>query len=213
MLQSEVMSNPTQFVSVAIQAGGTSSRMGADKALRSFLGEPLITRIIARVSPLADELFIVTNQLAEYAFTGCQLTRDVYPGRGPLGGLYTALQTASHPTVVIVGCDMPFVSASLLEQQCNILMRDDVDIVMPQTRQGLEPFHAVYQRDHCLRAVKAALDAGVWRMTGWLDQVRLRTLEAGELMVDDPQQMMFSNVNTPEEFSAAERYAREHPDL
>ena len=81
---------------------------------------------------------------------------------------------------------------------------------MPQTNVGLEPLHAVYQRNNCLPSVKAALATGVWRVTGWLDQVRLRTLQADEISQFDPNLMAFSNVNTPEEFTAAERWASEH---
>ena len=206
------MTNPFYLVTVVIQAGGVSSRMGEDKALRLFQGQPLITRVIERVKPLADELLIVTNHPMEYAFTGCQLITDMLPGRGPLGGLYTALHAASHHIVAMIGCDMPFVSAPLLKYQCNIMAHESVDIVMPQTHDGFEPFHAVYQRDTCLPAVKAALEAGVWRMTGWLDQVRLRRLQTDEISRFDPHQMAFSNINTPEEFTAAEIWAADHAE-
>ena len=53
---------------VVIQAGGQSSRMGEDKALKLFLGRPLIERVIENLLPIADEMIVTTNRPAEYGF-------------------------------------------------------------------------------------------------------------------------------------------------
>lgn len=78
--------------SVAIMAGGQSSRMGTDKAFVQLDGRPLIAHLLERVADLGQrETFIVTNQPAEYAPLGLPLHADVLPGKGSLGGIYTAL--------------------------------------------------------------------------------------------------------------------------
>ena len=46
------------MLTVVIQAGGISSRMGEDKALKLFLGRPLIQRVIERLTPIADEVIV-----------------------------------------------------------------------------------------------------------------------------------------------------------
>ena len=56
------------MLTVVIQAGGMSARMGEDKALKPFLGRPLIQRVIDRLTPIADELIVTTNRPAEYEF-------------------------------------------------------------------------------------------------------------------------------------------------
>ena len=56
------------MLTVVIQAGGHSSRMGEDKALKPFLGRPLIQRVIDRMMPIADEIIVTTNRPAEYEF-------------------------------------------------------------------------------------------------------------------------------------------------
>ena len=56
------------MLTVAIQAGGESRRMGQDKALLPFLGEPLIVRLIRRLSPIAEQMLITTNFPADYRF-------------------------------------------------------------------------------------------------------------------------------------------------
>ncbi len=85
------------MLTVAIQAGGESRRMGQDKALLPFLGQPLIVRVIERLKLLADEILVTTNHPQAYQFLGLPLYPDQQPGRGALGGLYTALNAASHP--------------------------------------------------------------------------------------------------------------------
>ena len=197
------------MLSVIVQAGGESRRMGQDKALRPFLGRPLIERVLARVAPIANEVFVVTNRPMAYQFLGYPLAADLLPGRGALGGLYTALSTATHPAVAVVGCDMPFVSAGLLAFQRDLLQAEEADVVIPGSSQGLEPFHAVYRRATCLPSVRSALDAETWRVSAWLDTLRLRTLSLAEVLRHDPQQRAFYNVNTPEEFAAAEQWAGE----
>src|SRR5688572_23191554 len=87
------------MLTVVIQAGGQSSRMGEDKALRPFLGRPLIQRVIERLASIADEIIVTTNRPDEYAFLKLRLISDLKPGRGALGGLYTAIASASSPFV------------------------------------------------------------------------------------------------------------------
>src|SRR5512133_485450 len=94
----------TTMLTVAIQAGGESRRMGQDKALVPFLGQPLIQRVVTRLQPIADEMFITTNRLADYSFLSLPLISDTCSGHGPLGGLYTSLISASQPLVGLVAC-------------------------------------------------------------------------------------------------------------
>ncbi|NUQ60424.1 MAG: NTP transferase domain-containing protein [Anaerolineales bacterium] len=68
------------MLSVIIQAGGMSTRMGEDKALKPFLGKPLIERVIERLSPIADELIVTTNRPADYEFLKTRLMPDLKPG-------------------------------------------------------------------------------------------------------------------------------------
>lgn len=197
------------MLTLVIQAGGMSTRMGQDKALMPFLGRPLIARLVERLRGLPDELLITTNRPEAYAFLSLPLFGDLLPGTGALGGLYTALNAASYPLVGVLACDMPFVSARLLSAQRDLLLQEEIDVVIPRSPQGLEPLHALYRRDACLKAVRAALDAGERKMVAWLPQVRARVMEPDEVARYDPQFRSFFNVNAPEEFQQAEALARE----
>lgn len=197
------------MLSLFVQAGGKSHRMGFNKALASFLGEPMIRRVIRRVEGLADEVIIVANDPRPYLELGYPIIADRIPGMGALGGLYTALSYARYPYVGVVACDMPFVSAALLREAQNRLLQDDLDAVIPQSPEGLEPFHAVYRRETCLPAVERALARGERRMISWLSEVRWQPLRWDEVCRLDQRGLAFLNVNTPDELALAERLAQE----
>jgi molybdopterin-guanine dinucleotide biosynthesis protein A len=199
------------MLTLAVQAGGQSRRMGSDKALLPFLGQTLIQRLIERLSPLADEVLVITNQPESYRFLGLPLFPDLQPGRGALGGFHTALQAASHPLVAMLACDMPFASPTLLTAQRDLLLSLDVDVVIPSSPQGLEPLHAIYRRATCLPAVQAALHGTDWKLISWFPHVRVHTLTSAAVARLDPPPHLVINLNTPADLHRAEALARSEP--
>ena len=195
------------MLTVAIQAGGQSTRMGEDKALKSFLGRPLIQRVVDRMMPIADEIIVTTNHPIDYTFLSLRLVPDLKPGHGALGGLYTALFSARQPVVAVVACDMPFASPSLFEAAYRLLVEEEADVVIPKTDEGYEPIHAIYRRAVCVPAIESALDADQWKVIAWFSQVKVRALTPEEIGLYDPSGLAFWNLNTPEEFAEAERRA------
>ena len=196
-----------QAITVVIQAGGMSSRMGEDKALKPFLGRPLIQRVIDRLAPIADEVIVTTNRPDEYAFLGLRLIADLKPGRGALGGLYTAVASAAFSQVAVVACDMPFASDVLFEGARRLMVEEDADVVIAKTDEGYEPFHALYRRETCLPAIEAAIEADQWKVISWFSKVKVRELLPQEVKAFDPSGLCFWNLNTPEEFAEAEKHA------
>lgn len=193
--------------SIVIQAGGESRRMGQNKALMPFLGQPMIQRVVERLGGLGDEMLVTTNQPEAFQFLGLPLVADVLPGTGALGGLYTALLAAHAPRVLVVACDMPFVSPQLARLELDLLTAEDWDVVIPTTLEGLEPLHAVYRRETCIPAIERALQEQKRRMISWFGDVRVRELSLEEVRAVEPELRAFMNVNTPEELAAAEALA------
>ena len=195
------------MLTVCVQAGGASSRMGEDKALKPFLGRPLIQRVVDRLHPIADELIVTTNHPEDYSFLNLRLISDLKPGRGALGGLYTAIASATHPIVAVVACDMPFASTSLIEAMGRLLVENEADVVIAKSEEGYEPLHAVYRRETCLPAIESAIEADQWKVIAWFPQVKVRVLTSEEIRSSDPDGLAFWNVNTPDEFAEAEKLA------
>src|SRR4030066_1674849 len=134
------------MLTLVIQAGGESRRMGADKAILPFLGQPLILRPLNRLAGIADEVLVTSNHPESCRFLGLTPTPDLLPGYGALGGLYTALSAARYPYVAVVACDMPFASLEIFAIELVLLPETWADAVIPCSETGTEPFHAVYRR-------------------------------------------------------------------
>jgi molybdopterin-guanine dinucleotide biosynthesis protein A len=198
------------MVSVAIQAGGRSERIGRDKALVPLAGRPLIVHVLERAAPLGDEVLVTTNSPDAYAFLGVRLAADERPGAGALAGLQTALRAARHEVVLVLACDLPFVCVPLLEYMIGLSAQ--ADAVVPRWRGELEPLHAVYRRT-CLPAVDLALAEGRRRMISFLPAVRSTILEEPQVAAFDPLGLTFFNINTPGDLQTAERMlaAATHP--
>ncbi len=197
------------MLTLVIEAGGESLRMGTDKALLPFLGQPLILRLLNRLAWIADEVLVTSNQPENYSFLRLTPIQDLLPGVGALGGLYTSLNAASHPYAAVVACDMPFASAELFLRELVLLRENGADSVVPRSGNGLEPFHAVYRVETCLPFVREAVEAGKRRVDAWYERVNVHYLSSKEINLYDREGRAFYNINTPEELKEAEELARE----
>jgi molybdopterin-guanine dinucleotide biosynthesis protein A len=196
------------MLSIIIQAGGKSRRMGEDKALMPFLGEPLINRLVSKFADLGDELLVITNRPEAYRFLELPLYTDVIPERGALGGLYTALEISSGTAVGLIACDMPFASPELIDGCRSILQEKDLDAVIPTDEEGLQPLHAVYRRETCLPMVKSAIDQDQWKMISWHEHAEVLYLSPQRTRQLAGTRHTFLNLNTPEQYREAEKLAR-----
>jgi len=191
------------MITIAVQAGGKSSRMGEDKALIRLAGIPLIERVLARIDGLADEILITTNRPETLAHLNLRMVGDEVPGAGALPGLKTALSAARGDVVLILSCDTPFVSRELLE---HLLGRaHEADVIVPKRGDKYEPLQAVYNRALCLPAVEAALASSERRMVSFYPQVHVLPIEEKVLSKLDPSGLSFFNVNTTEDLERAEQ--------
>ena len=184
----------------AILAGGDSQRMGRDKALLPWEEGTLLEHVHALVSPFCDEMLLVTRcgrteALAAAAPAGCRVVSDRLEARGPLVGIQAALAEAQHDRVLVVACDMPWLSAELLRA---MVQEGRGDVVIPRTEHGWEPLHAVYDKS-CLPAIEAALHRGVGPVASFFDAVQVDAWTPERCRIHDPLGRSFRNVNRPED--------------
>ncbi len=176
--------------------------MGQDKALLSLAGKPLIERVISTVADLGDELIITTNKPESLAYLGIRMASDRTPSGGALQGLRTALDAASHPQVLVVACDMPFLNGDLLRHLLDRI-QEGVDAVVPRNGGYYEPLHAVYRRPTVLPEVEASLAAKIFRLDSFFPRIHILPIEGKELDRFDPQRRSFVNINTLEDLERA----------
>jgi molybdopterin-guanine dinucleotide biosynthesis protein A len=187
-------------ISTAVLAGGMSRRLGFPKALlRLGTGRTLIEDVVAKLRRLCDDVVVVANE-PRFDVAGARRVGDLMPGGAALGGIYTALTAARHERVVVVGCDMPFLSVRLLSHL--VSLSEQVEVVAPRIKGYPEPLHAVYRRD-CRSAIEPRLRAGQLKIIGFYAEARVRYVDEAELRRLDPELRSFRNVNTPELLRAA----------
>ncbi len=186
----------TQLVSAIVLAGGQSRRMGTDKALIEFQGQPVIAHVIAALRDLTEDVVIVSNRSDRYGTFGARLTADYDPPCGPLGGIAAGLQAITHERAVVVACDMPFLNGTLLRWLID--QSDEYEAVVPQTGSEFEPLHAVYRRS-CYQPIVQRLERGERRVISFFADVRLRVVAEAEWRVIDPSGRSLVNLNTPED--------------
>ena len=193
-----------------ILAGGLSRRLGRDKALEPFQGQPLISRVMARLSALTNETVVVVNNEARGEELGlpkdAKTAVDIYPDSGSLGGIFTGLAAATNDWSFVVACDMPFLNAGLIGYM--LTLRDGCDAIVPVPDGYPEPTHALYSKA-CLPHIERRLKARQLKIAGFFDDARVRYVGADEIDRFDSERLSFFNVNTPEDLSRALKLADE----
>lgn len=185
-----------------ILAGGASSRMGADKAALRLGGETFVGRIAGALRAVAPRVRVVSSRHAGEAW-GLPVVSDVFESRGALGGLHAALAHAEAPRVVVVSCDLPFVTGELFARLVG-LAAPEFEAVAPVQRDGRpQPLCAVYAREACLARAEALLRSGESRPRRLLREARTLWLEEEKLSDLEHSALFFHNVNTPDEYARA----------
>jgi molybdopterin-guanine dinucleotide biosynthesis protein A len=191
--------------------GGKERRFGSrtSKALASVGGRPVIERIMSVLEPISSQIVIVTSpEKMDIPLAGrAAVVIDAYPGKGPLGGIYSGLLRAECHLSIVVACDMPFLNATLLTRM--VQMAAGMDVVVPRLAGGMvEPLHAIYDRT-CLAKMKDRLEAGHLPITPLFQQLRVRYVERAEYLVIDPRMLSFFNLNSVEDLARANRIAHQ----
>lgn len=197
-----------QQISGYIQAGGGSTRFGSDKALAVFDGKSSLKRTAELVEETCGTVKIVSSSAA-YNDSGIPILRDAWPGKGPLGGIVTAIrETRSHSNEaawsLIVSCDMPFLSREWLGFLCQRALESDAQVVAPESGNGLEPLCACWRSDG-LETLQSAFDEGVRKVTQGMKRLRMEVLDERAWKRFDNDGRLFWNMNTPEDYAEAKR--------
>lgn len=176
-----------------VLAGGSSSRMGRDKAGLPFRGRKLIEHIAAAVAEAAGSVTLI-GPPERYRELGFPVVPDRRPGLGPLGGIHTALSVSTAAWNLIAACDLPAISVDFLRDLKIAAEASEGDCLIPAGPSGrLEPLCAAYH-SRCREAIGAALERGVRKVTDGLAGLRISTWNVRE-------SSWFQNVNTPEEWA------------
>ena len=194
----------------AILAGGRARRLGGrSKALLSIGDRRIIDHQIAVLRTVADELAIVATDTDRYSALGVPVWADLIPDSGPLGGIYTALVNATSSHTLVVACDMPFVTASFLKYLVRV--GQDVDVAIPRTTDGHQPLCACYAGT-CASVIRHHIESGTLKVTDLLSEVSVHEIGQAELEPFDPDERLFFNVNTPDDYARCLKLIARRPE-
>jgi len=192
-----------------ILAGGKSSRLGRSKALQAIGGKSLIQWVVDRLALLSTEIIIATAHGEAISFSSAvkiKTVADIYPGKGPLVGIYSGLIASSSSRAIVVGCDTPFLSAGLLEYMTQIC--STFDIVVPRIKNKLEPLCAVYSKN-CSGLIQGLLEQDELRIRKLFSMVKVKYVEEDEINRFDPEHLGFFNINSQDDLERAGKLAAE----
>ena len=195
--------------SCIVLAGGKSLRLGYDKVLETVGNTSLLERVIPRVSLLSSEVIIVTanepTNLDLVDYPKLRILSDIYPGKGPIGGIYTGLATSTSFYNLVVASDMPFLNQTLLRYR--IQLSANFDLVVPRVGNLVEPLHAVYTKK-CLAPIEQMIKQDKLSVNQLFHLVRTRYVEAEEIERFDPKHLSFFNINTKADLKRARELAK-----
>ncbi|OQX84919.1 hypothetical protein B6D60_08600 [candidate division KSB1 bacterium 4484_87] len=179
-------------IGAIILAGGRSRRFGQDKTLATLFGISLIDRAINIVREITNDIIIATNSPEKLTSLPYPKIKDLIPGRGPLGGIYTGLFFSKHQKNIIIPVDMPFISVECMEFL--ISHREHADVVVPIHDEKYEPLCAVYSRS-CLQEIKKQLHSGNNQVFAFYDKVKTIALYFDSAPCFHNQNLFF-NINS-----------------
>lgn len=191
-----------QPITGVVLAGGSSQRMGRDKAALVLDGETLLARVARILREALGDVIVVGPPDRAVLAPAIRLVPDESPGQGPLGGILSALHAVTTPFIFVAACDMPYLRSGLVRHLAS-LASADVDIVVPRSTRGTEQLCAVYGRG-CLAAIAVQLATADRAIARLYDRVRTREVAPEEWAPYDPTGVSFINLNTPDDWTNAQ---------
>lgn len=190
--------------SCIVLAGGKSLRLGYDKIVETIGNRSLLEQVVSCVSSLTSNIVVVTGreqavlQFADYP--KLKIVTDIYPGKGPLGGIFTGLAVSTSFYNLVVASDMPFLNQGLLRYMMQLSA--NFDLVVPRVGNLVEPLHAIYTKS-CLAPIENMIKQRKLSVYKLLRSVKVRYVEAEEIERFDPKHLSFFNINTEADLEIA----------
>jgi len=201
-----------------VQAGGASRRFGEDKALVKLGGMSMLQRTGELLAGICQDVAVVAPT-ARYADSRWPVLADCWPGEGPLGGILTALKSIDSTSftdsadasedvarrfAVILGCDLPFLTAEFLQFLIDRTARSRAQVIVPESSGRLEPLCACWLAT-AFEPVQKAFDSGVRKVSEAMKHLPMEVLDESVWKRFDSDNRLFWNMNTPEDYETARR--------
>jgi molybdopterin-guanine dinucleotide biosynthesis protein A len=180
-----------------ILAGGKSSRIGTNKAFLKVGKKTMIEEIVDKFKNIFREIIIITNEVKRFDLLEVEVIPDIIPSKGPLGGIYTGLVKSDNFLNFVIACDMPFLNQILVNYM--LKASSGYDVIVGYYNDRFQPLCAIYSKN-CIKPIENQLQKSNLKITEFFKYVRVKTITEAEIRKLDPQGLIFSNINTPEDY-------------
>lgn len=184
----------TNKINAYILCGGKSSRMKTEKGLVRYKGKTFVEHIIAALSPFASETRLVTAN-KDYEHLGYECIKDIYPEKGPLGGIFTALSHTTSASNFIMSCDIPCINQELIKTLIQEHYENAFEISYLADNSHDFPLVGIYEK-RLSEKLKTSLLQNQLRVRSFVQDQK-----AQKITVDSEEAHALKNINTPEELA------------
>ena len=132
-------------ISAFILCGGKSSRMGTEKGLVNYNNKPFIQLVIDAIEPITTNIFLVTDN-QEYTDFNYPLVADIYKNKGPVGGIFSALDRSETENNLILSCDIPKISTNVIKNYLINNISDQKDVIFLSDDKNIYPLIGIYNK-------------------------------------------------------------------
>jgi len=195
------MKNPTN-ISAYILCGGKSSRMQMEKGLVKYKNKAFIQWVIEAIEPITKNIFLVTDN-QDYSVLGYPLIADIYKDKGPIGGIFSALNRSETDSNLILSCDVPNISSSVIQKYLINNMSDYKDVTFLSDDDNSYPLIAIYNKRIVSKFLEA-INSDKLKLVSLLSE-----LECLKIKVKTEDFKALKNINTKEELELLENKEKE----
>jgi molybdenum cofactor guanylyltransferase len=185
-----------------ILAGGENKRfLGKNKALFPLDNQRIIDRIYSVFTSIFDDIVLVTNAPDLYLGIDATIVSDIFSVRSSMTGIHAGLFYAANPYAFVAACDMPFLKIDLVLYLVSQI-RENIDVIIPETVSGLEPLCAIYAKD-CQSLLERKILEKKLKIQQIFNKSRIRKIPETVLKRFDPDLVSFFNINAPKDLETA----------
>jgi molybdenum cofactor guanylyltransferase len=195
-------------ISCVILAGGINSRFNnIVKANIEINGSSIISRMLDATNGFFVETILVTNTPDNFNWLqDVIIVSDIFPKRGPLGGIHAALKASSCDASFVFAGDMPMLSHKIIGDEIKFYHDRNCDGVIPRIGELIEPLHAIYNKTILTELEKLLIQDGDFAVRKFIKSLNIRYFK---LPPTEENKRAFTNINSPEDKL---RFESDYPD-
>lgn len=199
--------------SAIILAGGSSKRMGRDKAQLQINGNSMIEIIVGKLKTVFSEIIVAGGNENTFKNMPVIFTEDLIakPVKNSLTGVHAGLSKSNSDYSFVTACDMPFLNMELLEFISNYPV-NNYDAIVPMIDGCHQALHAVYSKK-CADYIADQLEKDLYRIGYFITKINTKYIPQGDIERYDPEFFSFLNINTRQEYLKALELVRKNAGL